>query len=46
MRGNAYCLEVALTDIATQAVDEVVCLGDAIRGERSPLTRRSAAAVL
>jgi len=40
MHGNAYWLDVALTDSVTQAVDLVVCWGEAIRGERSPPTRR------
>jgi predicted phosphodiesterase len=36
IHGNAYALDVALADIATQGVDQIVCLGDAIQGGAQP----------
>ncbi|HVU11045.1 MAG TPA: metallophosphoesterase family protein [Phototrophicaceae bacterium] len=36
IHGNAYALDQALADIARQAVDQMVCLGDAIQGGPQP----------
>lgn len=36
IHGNALALEAALTDLKTQAVDQIACLGDAIQGGPQP----------
>src|SRR5262245_31214553 len=36
IHGNCFALDVALTDIRSSAVDQVVCLGDAIQGGAQP----------
>ena len=36
IHGNAYALDIALADIEKQAVDQIVCLGDAIQGGAQP----------
>jgi predicted phosphodiesterase len=36
IHANAFALDAALADIATQGVDQIVCLGDAIQGGAEP----------
>ncbi|HEX8033448.1 MAG TPA: metallophosphoesterase family protein [Ktedonobacterales bacterium] len=36
IHGNAYALDAALADIEGQAVDHIICLGDAIQGGAQP----------
>lgn len=36
IHGNAFALDAVLTDIQAQAVDQIVCLGDAIQGGAQP----------
>jgi predicted phosphodiesterase len=37
IHGNAFALDVALADLKRNAVDQVVCLGDAIQGGPQPV---------
>jgi predicted phosphodiesterase len=36
IHGNAYALDAALADMASQGVDQIVCLGDAIQWGPQP----------